>query len=268
MHQLAGMYVRAKKHLGQHFLNDQNIAQNIVLALINQNCPQTILEVGPGTGVLTKFLLQYPEKQIFVSEIDTESIEYLKLHYVALGSNIINQSFLEIDFSVFGSNQIAVIGNFPYNISSQIVFKILDNWQQVPIMVGMFQKEVAMRLCAKPKTKDYGILTVLAQAFYDIEYLFTVPAHLFTPPPKVLSAVVRFTLKNSLPDCDYEILRKVVKTAFNQRRKKLRNALSVFGISDEYLQPFLNQRAEELSLQDFITLTNLIKQNSNGNKAG
>lgn len=261
------MQVRAKKHLGQHFLIDKEIAANIVHALKVPQCPTIVLEVGPGMGVLTRFLLSEPTYTVWAAEIDTESVSYLYATYPQLSSRLLVKSFLDLDFSFIGSNQFAVIGNFPYNISSQIIFKILDNFKQVPLMVGMFQKEVALRIGAQPKTKDYGILSVLTQAYYKVEYLFTVNENVFNPPPKVKSGVIRLTALNTALNCDMDLFKKVVKTAFNQRRKKLRNALSVFHIPDEYLQNFIHHRAEELSVNDFAELTNLIKQHSHGGKA-
>ncbi len=258
------MQVKAKKHLGQHFLTDQNIAKNIVDALVQAKTTPAVLEVGPGMGVLTKFLLAEPTCVTWAAEIDTESVSYLMANYPQISERLITESFLTLDFSKLDSNAINVIGNFPYNISSQIVFKIIDNFERVPLMVGMFQKEVAQRLAAPPGNKDYGILSVITQAYYVVEYLFTVHEHVFSPPPKVKSAVVRLTAKTELPACNMVLFKKVVKTAFNQRRKKLRNALSVFGASDEYLHPFDTKRAEELSVQDFCLLTNKIEQFING----
>ena len=181
------MSVRAKKHLGQHFLTDENIAKNIVDALTFENYSK-VLEVGPGMGVLTKYLLD-KNAEIFVAEIDSESIDYLKNHYPKLQEQHFTGDFLKIDVANVFNDQVAVIGNFPYNISSQILFKIIDFYDHVPEMVGMFQKEVAERIASKKGTKDYGILSVLAQAYYHCEYLFTVPEHVFTPPPRVKSGV-------------------------------------------------------------------------------
>lgn len=258
------MQVKAKKHLGQHFLTDQNIAKNIVDALVQAKKTPTVLEVGPGMGVLTKFLLAEPTCDTWAAEIDSESVSYLMANYPQISEHLITESFLTFDFNKLKSTSINVIGNFPYNISSQIVFKIIDNFEMVPLMVGMFQKEVAQRLAAPPGNKDYGILSVITQAYYTVEYLFTVHEHVFNPPPKVKSAVVRLSAKAELPACNMILFKKVVKTAFNQRRKKLRNALSVFGASDEYLQPFDTKRAEELSVEDFCLLTNKIEQFLNG----
>lgn len=250
------MSVRAKKHLGQHFLTDENIAKNIVDALSLENYSK-ILEVGPGMGVLTKYLLD-KKAEIFVAEIDRESIDYLKNHYPKLEDQHFTGDFLKINISDVFKDQVAVIGNFPYNISSQILFKIIDYYDDVPEMVGMFQKEVAERTAAVPRTKDYGILSVLVQALYDVKYLFTVHENVFNPPPKVKSGVIKLTRNPKEGLAGNEILfKKIVKAGFNQRRKKLSNSLKVLEIP-EALQnhPFLEKRAEELSVQDFISFTN------------
>ncbi len=249
------MSVRAKKHLGQHFLTDENIARKIVEGLQHESVGQ-ILEVGPGMGVLTKYLLEKPQK-VFLAEIDTESIDYLKQHYLRLSDENFVGDFLRIDIPAQFIGELSVIGNFPYNISSQILFKIIDNFGQIPEMVGMFQKEVAERTAAKPRTKDYGILSVLVQALYDVEYLFTVHENVFNPPPKVKSGVIRLTRNPKEGLKGHEVLfKKIVKAGFNQRRKKLSNALKVLGIPEELKShPFLDQRAEELSVADFISFT-------------
>lgn len=250
------MSVRAKKHLGQHFLTDENIAKNIVDALSLENYSK-VLEVGPGMGVLTKYLLD-KKAEIFVAEIDRESIDYLKNHYPKLEDQHFTGDFLKINISDVFKDQVAVIGNFPYNISSQILFKIIDFYDDVPEMVGMFQKEVAERTAAVPRTKDYGILSVLVQALYDVKYLFTVHENVFNPPPKVKSGVIKLTRNPKEGLAGNEVLfKKIVKAGFNQRRKKLSNSLKVLEIP-EALQnhPFLEKRAEELSIQDFISFTN------------
>ncbi|MGX9986964.1 16S rRNA (adenine(1518)-N(6)/adenine(1519)-N(6))-dimethyltransferase RsmA [Chryseobacterium sp. POL2] len=249
------MNVRAKKHLGQHFLTDQNIARNIVDGLSYQGYDQ-VLEVGPGMGVLTKFLLDKPT-ETFVAEIDTESIDYLKIHYPKLEEQHFVGDFLKIDIPTVFGKQLAVIGNFPYNISSQILFKIVDNYEYVPEMVGMFQKEVAERTAAKPRTKDYGILSVMIQAYYDVDYMFTVHENVFNPPPKVKSGVIRMLRnpKEGLAGHE-ELFKKIVKAGFNQRRKKLSNALKVLNIPEAIKShAFLDIRAEELSVADFISFT-------------
>jgi 16S rRNA (adenine1518-N6/adenine1519-N6)-dimethyltransferase len=253
--------VRAKKHLGQHFLNDESIAFEIVNALNEKCTTKNVLEVGPGMGVLTQYLLKNESFQTCAIDIDLESVKWLKEHFPALQERLILGDFLQINFKDYFKSEFSLIGNFPYNISSQIIFRMIDCKEQIPLMVGMFQKEVAERLCGKPRTKDYGIISVITQAFFDVEYLITVPEHVFTPPPKVKSAVVRFIRKEVTLACDEKKFRQVVKTAFNQRRKKLRNGLSSFNISDEILKDYIDRRAEELSVDDFVNLTNLILAN-------
>ena len=250
------MDVRAKKHLGQHFLTDQNIAGKIVDSLSFEGYHK-VLEVGPRMGVLTKFLLQ-KEAEIYVAEIDQESIVYLKEHYPKLEAQHFVGDFLKINIPEVFGEELAVIGNFPYNISSQILFKIIDNFQYIPEMSGMFQKEVAERTAAKPRTKDYGILSVLVQAYYDVEYLFTVHENVFNPPPKVKSGVIRMT-RNLKPGlAGNEILfKQIVKAGFGQRRKKMSNSLKVLGIPEAIKShAFLDIRAEELSVADFISFAN------------
>lgn len=247
------MSVRAKKHLGQHFLKDENIARQIVEALSWKNYDE-VLEIGPGMGVLTQFLIK-EEKPISVVEIDTESVEYLAKHYPEL--KIYSEDFLKMDIPKnFGDRSLSIMGNFPYNISSQIVFKIIENRIQVPEMVGMFQKEVAERICSKEGSKVYGIISVLTQAFYKAEYLFTVSENVFNPPPKVKSGVIRLTRYREKLDVDDKLFFTVVKTAFNQRRKTLRNALKSLDIIPKEVDDVtLNLRAEQLSVEDFIELT-------------
>ena len=256
------MSVKAKKHLGQHFLTDENIAKKIANSLQFSGY-EKVLEVGPGMGVLTKYLLE-KETETFVAEIDTESIAYLKEHYPQLKENHFVGDFLKTDFSkIFPNEQVAVIGNFPYNISSQILFHIIENYQQIPEMAGMFQKEVAERTAAVPRTKDYGILSVMVQAYYDVKYLFTVHENVFNPPPKVKSGVISL-LRNPKEGLagNETLFKNIVKAGFNQRRKKLSNALKVLNIPEELSgHNFLNLRAEELSVQDFISFTNEWKEN-------
>lgn len=255
--------VRAKKHLGQHFLTDKNIAARIVNSLRPEQRFTQVLEVGPGMGVLSDILFQHTEYETYLIDIDTESYEYLLKQYPQAASRIINADFLEMDFSSIFKQPFAIIGNFPYNISSQILFKVLDNRQQVVEVVGMFQKEVAERCTAKPGSKEYGILSVFLQAWYTCEYLFTVKAGSFNPPPKVLSGVIRLT-RNTVAtlDCDEKLFWQVVKAGFNQRRKTLRNALSAL-INKEKMaeEPLLDLRAERLSVNDFVELTNKITAN-------
>ena len=256
------MSVKAKKHLGQHFLTDENIAKKIANSLQFSGYNK-VLEVGPGMGVLTKYLLE-KETETFVAEIDTESITYLKEHYPQLKENHFVGDFLKTDFSkIFPNEQVAVIGNFPYNISSQILFHIIENYQQIPEMAGMFQKEVAERTAAVPRTKDYGILSVMVQAYYDVKYLFTVHENVFNPPPKVKSGVISM-LRNPKEGLagNETLFKNIVKAGFNQRRKKLSNALKVLIIPEGLSgHNFLNLRAEELSVQDFISFTNEWKEN-------
>jgi 16S rRNA (adenine1518-N6/adenine1519-N6)-dimethyltransferase len=253
------MSVKAKKYLGQHFLTDENIAKKIADSLSEKNY-EDVLEIGPGMGVLTKYLLK-KDFTTHVIEIDQESVEYLKAHYLNLSERIISQDFLKIDLNdFFGDKQLAIIGNFPYNISSQIVFKAIENRHRIPEFAGMFQKEVAKRIAEKPGSKVYGILSVLTQAFYDVEYLFTVPPTVFNPPPKVESGVIRLIRKENyaLP-VDEALFFKVVKTAFNQRRKMLRSSLKTFNLSDKLREDAIfAQRPEQLSVQEFISLTQKI----------
>ena len=267
-------FVKPKKYLGQHFLKDENIAQKIVESLSLKNAYASVLEVGAGMGMLTKYLLKSPslidlqgkgeQLKVFVSEVDQESVEYLLHKFPELKGKIFGD-VLQIDFNAlpFGEGRVGLIGNFPYNISSQILFKVLEYRNQIPEVVGMFQKEVAERIASKPKNKSYGILSVLMQSFYNVEYLFEVSEQVFVPPPKVKSAVLRFTRNNitNLP-CDEKLFFQVVKTAFNQRRKMLRNGLkNLIGESSSPI-PFLTQRAEELTCEQFQELT-LCIQNMN-----
>ncbi|WP_345950452.1 16S rRNA (adenine(1518)-N(6)/adenine(1519)-N(6))-dimethyltransferase RsmA [Mucilaginibacter sp. PAMB04274] len=255
--------VRAKKHLGQHFLTDKNIASKIVESLRPAGKYTQVLEVGPGMGILSDFLLQKTDYQTYLIDIDTESYLFLQKKYPQLQQRLINADFLEMDFGSVFKEPFAIIGNFPYNISSQILFKVLDNRQQVVEVVGMFQKEVAERCNAKAGSKEYGILSVFLQAYYKVEYLFTVKAGVFNPPPKVLSAVIRLT-RNEVDqlNCDEKLFWQVVKAGFNQRRKTLRNALSSL-INKEAMtnEPMLDLRAERLTVANFVELTNKITAN-------
>lgn len=255
-------HVRAKKHLGQHFLTDRNTAERIVNALRPGLGYSQVLEVGPGMGVLSDFLLQNDRFESWLIDVDTESIAYLQDRYPSLGPRLIHGDFLTLDFKAYFQGPMAVIGNFPYHISSQILFKVLDERAQVVEVVGMFQKEVAERCAAKEGSKIYGILSVLVQAYYDVEYLFTVKAGAFNPPPKVLSGVIRLTRKEKTKlDCDEKLFWRVVKAAFNQRRKTLRNALSGVITKDKMNDhSFWDLRAERLSVADYIFLTNLISE--------
>ena len=254
------MSVKAKKYLGQHFLKDENIAKKIADTLSLKGY-KNILEIGPGMGVLTKYLLD-KDVTTYVIEIDSESVEYLKANYLNLAPRIIEKDFLKYDLNeVFKGEPLAIIGNFPYNISSQILFKTLELRTQIPEFSGMFQKEVAQRICQKEGNKTYGILSVLTQAFYDAEYLFTVSPGVFNPPPKVDSGVLRLTRKENftLP-CDEKLFFKVVKAAFQQRRKTLRNSLKTFNLSDNLkANVIFDKRPEQLSVEAFIELTTLIE---------
>ncbi|NQD72382.1 16S rRNA (adenine(1518)-N(6)/adenine(1519)-N(6))-dimethyltransferase RsmA [Sphingobacterium shayense] len=249
--------VRAKKHLGQHFLNDKNAAEKIVNALDPSLGFDTVLEVGPGMGVLSDFLLQNEVYKTWLIDVDEESIAYLADKYPQLENRLIHGDFLTLDFAAHFGPQLAVIGNFPYNISSQILFKILDERDRVVQMTGMFQKEVAERCVAKPGSKEYGILSVFLQTYYDIKYLFTVKAGAFNPPPKVLSGVITMTRNTRTTlDCNEKLFWRVVKAAFNQRRKTLRNALSAVVPKDRMSDnPLYELRAERLSVENFMELT-------------
>ena len=254
------MSVKAKKHLGQHFLTDENIAQKIANSLVGKNY-NNVLEIGPGMGVLTKYLLE-KEYTTYVVEIDSESVEYLQANFLNLAPRIIEKNFLKYNLNeIFKEEPFAIIGNFPYNISTQIVFKTLEMREQIPEFSGMFQKEVAQRICEQEGSKTYGILSVLAQAFYKAEYLFTVPPTVFNPPPKVESGVLRLTRKDNfnLP-CDEKLFFRVVKTGFQQRRKTLRNSLKTFNLSDNLkANVIFGKRPEQLSVDSFIELTQLIE---------
>ena len=259
------MEVRAKKALGQHFLTDQKVAQAIVDALPG-GLPA--LEVGPGMGVLSQYLLQRDDIDLRLVEIDTESVEYLLTHFPGMEGKLMEADFLRLPLERIFPDKFNIIGNFPYNISSQIFFKVLDYKESVPCVVGMVQKEVAERIAEKPGSKTYGILSVLLQAWYDIEYLFTVGSGCFAPPPKVESAVIRLT-RNTRTElgCDEKLFKNIVKTAFGQRRKMMRNPLKPLaaakasreGWSPDFLsQPVFSQRPEQLSVEDFVALTNLL----------
>lgn len=249
--------VKAKKFLGQHFLTDEKIAERIVESL----SPETnhVLEIGPGMGVLTKYLIKKEELDFHVVEIDRESVAYLHDHYPTL--DVIEGDFLQYDLTSLFQDTFSIIGNFPYNISSQILFKVFDNRDKVTEVVGMFQKEVAERVAAGPGSKTYGILSVLLSAFYNIEYLFTVNENVFNPPPKVKSAVIRLK-RNDVTglECDEKLFTQVVKTGFNQRRKTLRNALRQLNMPlDKISEEILAKRAEQLSVAQFIEITKTIE---------
>ena len=254
--------VKPKKFLGQHFLKDLQVAQDIANTV--DACPELpILEVGPGMGVLTQFLMT-KERPLKVVELDFESVAYLRENFPALGNNIIEQDFLKMDLAqLFEGKPFVLTGNYPYNISSQIFFKMLDYKDLIPCCTGMIQKEVAERMATGPGSKTYGILSVLIQAWYRVEYLFTVHEHVFNPPPKVKSAVIRMT-RNETQElgCNEKLFKQIVKTTFNQRRKTLRNSISPILDKTNPLMadPIFNKRPEQLSVQEFINLTNRVEQ--------
>ena len=253
--------VKPKKYLGQHFLNDENIAKKVVDSLSLSNY-LNVLEIGPGTGVLTKYLIK-KNINLKLVEIDNESVEFLKTHLSIDPLIILQHDFLKLDLSNIFTENFAIIGNFPYNISTQIIFKVLEYKNSVPELIGMFQKEVAERICEKKGSKKYGILSVLTQTYYDTKYLFSVPASVFTPPPKVISAVIRLVRKEHI-DINYneKLFFKVVKLSFQQRRKTLRNSLKSFNLSDILREDAIfDLRPEQLSVRDFIYITDLIDKN-------
>lgn len=247
------MQYTLKKSLGQHFLKDENISRNIISALTKHQFTN-LLEIGPGAGALTKYLLQLEEINFKAIELDDEKVAFLLHVYPSLNDKLIHRDFLKSD-KPFADN-FFVVGNFPYNISSQILFKILEWKSDVPVVIGMFQKEVAQRIASKPNSKIYGILSVLVQAFYEVKYLFDVPPTAFTPPPKVMSGVIELEIKKQHPgmrsEKDFFLL---VKTAFNQRRKKLRNAVRNLFSEDILQDEIFDKRAEQLSVDDFASLT-------------
>lgn len=254
--------VKAKKHLGQHFLTDLGIALDTVDAFgIDGNFTKA-LEVGPGMGVLTKPLLNRADLEVFVIDIDTESVAFLKEESTLDSEHLIEGDFLKLDLNLlFKGEKFGIIGNFPYNISTQILFKALEYKDQAVEIVGMFQKEVAERIASKEGSKVYGITSVLLQAFFDIEYLFTVDEHVFNPPPKVKSAVIRLKRNNVVSlDCDEKLFKTIIKSAFNQRRKTMRNSLKPLIKDSIKTQDIFNKRPEQLSVQEFIDLTNLISK--------
>jgi 16S rRNA (adenine1518-N6/adenine1519-N6)-dimethyltransferase len=258
--------VRPKKSLGQHFLHDQNIAQRIVASLKPEKEHYAVLEIGPGMGVLTQYLLKQEDIDLKVIEIDRDSVAYLKKNFPLLAGKIIEGDFLEVDIHDIFPSTFSIIGNFPYNISSQIFFKALKHRDQVDELVCMLQKEVAQRIAAPPGSKTYGILSVLLQAYYDIEYIFTVPPGVFTPPPKVMSAVIRLKRNKVLSlQCDETFFVQVVKQAFNTRRKTLRNALKNLNLPAEVAAlAIMDKRAEQLSVEEFVNLTQQIDRSRGG----
>ena len=254
--------VKPKKFLGQHFLKDLQVAKDIADTI--DICPDIpVLEVGPGMGVLTQYLIP-KNRPLKVVELDFESVAYLKENFAELGENIIEKDFLKMDLnSLFDGKSFVLTGNYPYNISSQIFFKMLDNKEIIPCCTGMIQKEVAERIASKPGNKTYGILSVMIQAWYNVEYLFTVHEHVFNPPPKVKSAVIRMT-RNETQElgCNEKLFKQIVKTTFNQRRKTLRNSISPILDKANPLSadPIFNKRPEQLSVEDFIELTNRVEK--------
>ncbi len=252
--------VRAKKHLGQHFLKDKEIARQIVKSLTGYKGYSHLIEIGPGTGILTDFILSEKKYETVFLDVDFESVSFLKEKYPDHQDKMLLADFLHTDLTQYVPEKFAIIGNFPYNISSQIYFKVLKHKDLIPEVVGMLQKEVAERIASGPGNKTYGILSVLLQAYYDVEYLFDVPPHVFNPPPKVTSGVLRIKRNDTETlNCDEKLFIRVVKQGFNNRRKTLRNALKTFELTDEVKSmEILNKRAEELSVSDFVELTNFI----------
>lgn len=257
--------MQAKKSFGQHFLKHESIAQRIAESLQQATRTGQVLEVGPGMGILTRQLLAHPEYRTWAVEADADMVQYLQTNYPELAPNLIFKDFLEFHpESVFGDSEFSLIGNFPYNISTQILFKMLDFRAQIPEMVGMFQKEVADRVVSKPGSKVYGITSVLLQAFYKTEYLFTVERGSFNPPPKVLSAVIRLTRKDNFElGCDERMFRTLVKTAFNNRRKMLRNTLKPFFPAEILMtDPFFEKRPEVLGWEEYVALVKKMGNNT------
>jgi len=253
--------VRPKKSLGQHFLADKRVAMKVASCLENLSAYRHILEIGPGTGVLSHFLIDSHPDAWYGMEIDRESVDYLRAAYPKQDDRIIQGDFLRYDLQrLFGPDQFAVIGNFPYNISSQIIFRVLAFRAQVPELTGMFQKEVAQRIASPPGNKVYGILSVLSQAFYDVRVRFHIPPGVFVPPPKVMSSVLHMHRKKDfLLPCNEKLFFSVVKTAFNQRRKTLRNSLRSFIVDGGKLPPqYAGERPEQLSVKDFVSITQAI----------
>ncbi len=255
--------VTAKKHLGQHFLTDLSIARSIAQSIDSE--PAQVLEIGPGMGVLTNFLLERPELDVKVIEIDGESVEYLQTNFPALNGRIIQGDFLKLNPDILFNGSFSIIGNFPYNISSQIFFRVLEFKERVPSVVCMLQKEVAERLASPPGNKEYGILSVLLQAYYNIEYLFTVHENVFSPPPKVKSGVIRLT-RNGVTDlgCNPALFKTIVKATFNQRRKTIWNSIRAVAFNHEALRehPLMKKRPEQLSVAQFVELTLAVEANA------
>ena len=255
------MKVRAKKHLGQHFLKDEKVCERIADQYKSHNGCKMAIEIGPGMGALTKYLLRDKETQWWLLDVDGESVDYLKVNYPEVADRVVHADFLKIDVKkLVGEQPFAVVGNFPYNISSQILFRCIEYRDQIPEIMGMFQKEVAERVAEKPGTKKYGILSVLLQAFYDIEYCFTVDEHVFDPPPKVKSGVIRCT-RNDVQklDCDEKLFKTIVKMSFNQRRKTIRNSIKPLLTAGHPENEMLQLRPERLSVGQFVELTQFVQ---------
>lgn len=251
------MQVRAKKHLGQHFLTDKNVSRKIAQQFGSHQGCKKVLEIGPGMGAMTQFLLEDETLDVSVMEVDKESVEYLNAFFPKLKGKIYDGDFLKYNLkSIYGDEPFAVVGNFPYNISSQILFRCIDYRNQIPEVMGMFQKEVAERVAEKKGSKVYGIISVLLQTFYDIEYCFTVDEHVFNPPPKVKSGVIRLTRnsRQELP-CNEKLFIQIVKATFNNRRKMIRNTIKPFLKGQELEHDFMAMRPEQLSVEEFIELT-------------
>ncbi|MBN9292650.1 MAG: 16S rRNA (adenine(1518)-N(6)/adenine(1519)-N(6))-dimethyltransferase RsmA [Flavobacteriia bacterium] len=251
------MQVKAKKHLGQHFLTDKNISRKIAQQYGSHFDCKKVLEIGPGMGAMTQYLLEDESLDVYVMEIDRESVAYLNEYFPKLHGKIIDGDFLKYNLkTLFGDTPFAVVGNFPYNISSQILFRCIEFRDQIPEIMGMFQKEVAERIAEKEGSKMYGIISVLLQTFYDIKYCFTVDEHVFNPPPKVKSGVIRLTRneRKKLP-CDEQLYIRIVKACFNQRRKMIRNTIKPFIGDKSFESEYLTKRPEQLSVEDFIRLT-------------
>jgi len=257
-------FVTPLKSYGQHFLHDKLVLEKIVLAIKKYHQQENIIEIGPGTGALTEYLLK-DFSNLTCIEVDKRCIDYLNIHLLPknAGLGIIDADFMKLDLKSIIKDQTAIVGNFPYNISSQIVFKILENYENIPFMVGMFQKEMGHRIASKNVSKEYGVISVLAQLLYDVEVEFDIFPESFSPPPKVMSSVISMRRKENIHlDFDFKLFRNIVKAGFNQRRKMLRNGLSGIASKELLQQDIFNKRAEQLSVQDFIDLTKMISQSN------
>lgn len=255
-------YVKPKKHLGQHFLHDKDICKQVSDSLTFYGDYKDLIEIGPGTGALTEFLVCHKNVHLHLMDVDDESIRFLQENYKDKVESILHEDFLNYQLEkLIPEGKIGIVGNFPYNISTQILFRVLECKDRIPEVVGMFQKEVAVRIAEGPGSKDYGIISVLLQAYYDIEYLFTVDEHVFTPPPKVKSGVIRLT-RNKVEklDCDEVLFKQVVKTCFNQRRKMIRNSIRTLN-PNAADHKYFTRRPEQLSVAEFVELTNWVKEN-------